>query len=186
MATRGVVLAVEVLLDGAGATAAAVAREGRCAEGPRYQRPVPGVGAAQRVAAARAETIQPYADARPALDRLLAAGTRVAVLVRREDPALRRGLARLDLDARVLVLGPEALAGSAARPPADADRCRSACAALGTRVEETVVVGDAGLVQAAVDAGTHAVWVDRADRRELEGVLTVPGLDALPTALAVL
>ena len=183
--TRGVVLAVEALLDVPGATARAMSIEGRSAGHPRYERPLPGEGVVERLGAARAGVVQPYADARPALDHLLAAGIRVAVLVRREDHVLRRGLERLGLDERgdhrVLVLGPDALAGSAAA----SDLCRAACAALGTRLDETVVVGDAPLVQGALHAGLRAVWINRADRRELEDVPTIPALDSLPTALAL-
>ncbi|WP_313716242.1 HAD family hydrolase [Arsenicicoccus bolidensis] len=194
MRTRGVVLAVEALLDVPGATARAVSIEGLSVGHPRYERPLPGEGAVERLGAARDGTIQPYADARPALDHLLAAGIRVAVLVRREDPVLRRGLERLALDERgdhrVLVLGPDDLAGPVAGPAtgsaAASGLCRAACAALGTRLDETVVVGDAPLVQGALQAGLRAVWIDRVDRREMEGVPTIPGLDSLPTALAAL
>ena len=174
--TRGVVLAVEALLDVPGATARAVSIEGLSVGHPRYERPLPGEGAVERLGAARDGTIQPYADARPALDHLLAAGIRVAVLVRREDPVLRRGLERLALDERgdhrVLVLGPDDLAGPVAGPAtgsaAASGLCRAACAALGTRLDETVVVGDAPLVQGALQAGLQG-RVDRPGRPPRDG-----------------
>jgi putative hydrolase of the HAD superfamily len=135
-----------------------------------------------------------FADARPVVDALTAAGIRVGSLSNARVELQTRKLAAAGLPDVPLLVGVDTLGFGKPDPRVFAEACRR----LGTDPARTAYVGDELDVdaRAALAAGLVGVWLDRPGTRRggphpedpeaarASGVLVVHGLDELPAVLA--
>lgn len=125
---------------------------------------------------------RPFPDAAPALDWLRAAGLKIAAVTNASGPDQRARLARVGLDRFFDTVISAGAVGIAKPDPAI---FHAACADLGVHPAETLHVGDRVDLdaRAAVAAGLHGVWLDRAGGPDPHDVPVIDSLADLPTLL---
>ena len=132
------------------------------------------------------EGIQPVAGLDDLLSGLRAAGLRLGLLTNGPSELQRRKIVRLDLEARLDAIAVSGEIG-AAKPEAEA--YVRALALLGTRADETAMVGDDRVndIDGALAAGlARAVWLTDGDVRDLPaGAVVARSLGDVPGALGL-